>query len=232
MGKSNVIKKNEILSQENVMSILDTCYTKALDGIPKVSKPVDVLAEEYLQKNKNVQKAAQALINAQQVKSATSGFITSLGGLITLPVAVPANITSVLYVQMRMVAAIAYMGGYDLQSDKVQTFVYACLLGNSLNDVLKGTGVKFGQKLATNSIQKISGETIVKINQKIGMRFITKFGETGVINLGKAVPLVGGLIGAVLTFLQQRPLALRPQNSFLENKQEPQARFLFSFRNR
>lgn len=195
MGKSNVIKKNEILSQENMMSILDTCYTKALDGIPKVSKPVDVLAEEYLQKNKNVQKAAQALINAQQVKSATSGFITSLGGLITLPVAVPANITSVLYIQMRMAAAIAYMGGYDLQSDKVQTFVYACLLGNSLNDVLKGTGVKFGQKLATNSIQKISGETIVKINQKIGMRFITKFGETGVINLGKAVPLVGGLIG-------------------------------------
>lgn len=177
------------------MSILDTCYTKALDGIPKVSKPVAALAEDYLKKHKNVQKAAQALINSQQVKSATSGFITSLGGLITLPVAVPANLTSVLYIQMRMVAAIAYMGGYDLQSDQVQTFVYACLLGNSLNDVLKGTGVKFGQKLATNSIQKISGETIVKINQKVGMRFITKFGEKGVINLGKAVPLVGGVIG-------------------------------------
>lgn len=195
IGKANAIKKNELLSQEGVMSILDTCYTKALDGIPKVSKPVAALAEDYLKKHKNVQKAAQALINSQQVKSATSGFITSLGGLITLPVAVPANLTSVLYIQMRMVAAIAYMGGYDLQSDQVQTFVYACLLGNSLNDVLKGTGVKFGQKLATNSIQKISGETIVKINQKVGMRFITKFGEKGVINLGKAVPLVGGVIG-------------------------------------
>lgn len=229
MGKSNVIKKNEILSQENMMSILDTCYTKALDGIPKVSKPVDALAEEYLQKNKNVQKAAQALINAQQVKSATSGFITSLGGLITLPVAVPANITSVLYIQMRMVAAIAYMGGYDLQSDKVQTFVYACLLGNSLNDVLKGTGVKFGQKLATNSIQKISGETIVKINQKIGMRFITKFGETGVINLGKAVPLVGGLIGGGADLFATTTIGFAATKLFLGNRQEPQMRFLFSF---
>lgn len=195
MGSSNVMKKNEILSQENIMSILDTCYSKALYGIPKVSKPVEALAKDYLQKHENLQQAAKALIKAQQVKSATSVFITSLGGFITLPVAVAANITSVLYIQMRMAAAIAYMGGYDLQSDQVQTFVYACLLGNSLNDVLKGTGVKFGQKLATNSIQKISGETIVKINQKIGMRFITKFGEKGVINLGKAVPLVGGMIG-------------------------------------
>lgn len=189
------MKKNEILSQENIMSILDTCYSKALYGIPKVSKPVEALAKDYLQKHETLQQAAKALIKAQQVKSATSGFITSLGWFITLPVAVPANITSVLYIQMRMAAAIAYMGGYDLQSDQVQTFVYACLLGNSLNDVLKGTGVKFGQKLATNSIKKISGETIVKINQKIGMRFITKFGEKGVINLGKAVPLVGGMIG-------------------------------------
>lgn len=195
MREANVIKKNELLSQENVMSILDTCYTKSLDGIPKVSKPVAALAEDYLKKHKDVHKAAQDLIHSQQVKSATSGFITSLGGLITLPVAVPANLTSVLYIQMRMVAAIAYMGGYYLQSDQVQTFVYACLLGNSLNDVLKGTGIKFGQKLAINSIQKISGETIVKINQKVGMRFITKFGEKGIINLGKAVPLVGGVIG-------------------------------------
>lgn len=195
MGKLEAINKNEILTQENVMSILDTCYNKALEGIPKVSKPVEELANDYLCKNESIDKAAKALITSQKVKSATSGFITSLGGLITLPVAIPANLTSVLYIQMRMIAAIAYMGGYDLQSDQVQTFVYACLLGNSLNDVLKGSGIKLGQKLATNSIQKISGETIKKINQKIGMRFITKFGETGVINLGKAVPLVGGVIG-------------------------------------
>ena len=73
------MKKNEILSQENIMSILDTCYSKALYGIPKVSKPVEALAKDYLQKHETLQQAAKALIKAQQVKSATSGFITSLG---------------------------------------------------------------------------------------------------------------------------------------------------------
>ncbi len=29
----------------------------------------------------------------------------------------------------------------------------------------------------------------------MGFRFITKFGEKGVINLGKIVPVVGGIIG-------------------------------------
>lgn len=63
-----------------------------------------------------------------------------------------ANITDARYILMRMVVAIAYMGGYDLQSDKVQTFVYACSLGNSVNDVRKGTGMNFEQKFSGNSI--------------------------------------------------------------------------------
>ena len=52
-----------------------------------------------------------ALIRWQNAKCATSGFIAGLGGSITLPVSIPANISSVLYIQIRMIAAIAYMGG-------------------------------------------------------------------------------------------------------------------------
>ena len=32
-----------------------------------------------------------------------------------------------------MIACTAYMAGYDLSSDQVQTFVYACLAGVSVN---------------------------------------------------------------------------------------------------
>ncbi|WP_148668855.1 hypothetical protein [Intestinibaculum porci] len=92
-----------------------------------------------------MKQTAKALIKIQQV-------INSLGKFISLPIAVTANIASVLYIQMRMAAVIAYMGGYDLQSDKVQTFVYACSLGNSVNDVRKGTGMNFEQKFSGNSI--------------------------------------------------------------------------------
>ncbi|MGO2174028.1 MAG: EcsC family protein, partial [Staphylococcus equorum] len=73
----------------------------------------------------------------------TSGFLTGLGGMITLPVALPANITSVVYVQMRMIAAIAHIRGYDLKDDEVKTLVYLCLTGQTAGDILKDVGVKF-----------------------------------------------------------------------------------------
>ena len=52
----------------------------------------------------------------------------------------PANITSVMYVQLRMCCAIAKMAGYDIHSDQVQTLIYACLTGSAASDILKHAG--------------------------------------------------------------------------------------------
>jgi hypothetical protein len=113
----------------------------------------------------------------------------------TLPIAIPANITSVLYVQIRMIAAIAKLGGYDLKDDKVKTMIYACLVANSAKDVLKDIGIAVGNKLAMNAVKSISGKTIAEINKRVGFKLLTKMGEKGVVNLGRAVPLLGGVIG-------------------------------------
>lgn len=58
---------------------------------------------------------------------------------LTIPVTVPANVASVLYVQMRVIASTVYMAGYDLNCDQVQTFVYACLAGVSVNEFVKNS---------------------------------------------------------------------------------------------
>ncbi|WP_050933347.1 EcsC family protein, partial [Vibrio harveyi] len=139
---------------------------------------------------------ANSLIRWQNTKAGTSGFLTGLGGLITMPVTLPANITSVMYVQIRMIAAIAHLGGHDLKDDRVKAMVYACLTGNAAKDILKDIGIVVGRKLTENAIKSISGKTITKINQAVGFRLLTKFGEKGAINLGKAIPLVGGIVGA------------------------------------
>jgi len=46
-------------------------------------------------------------------------------------------VTGVLYIQLRMIAAIAFMGGFEIQSDQVQTIAYACLTGSAVSDVLR-----------------------------------------------------------------------------------------------
>ena len=115
------------LSQEDVMGLLDTCYRKCLDGIPKVSPRIEDMADDYLIKYDSTEDACKAMLKNQITKCTTSGFVTGFGGVITMPVTLPANVGNVMYVQMRMIACTAYMAGFDLNSDQTQTFVYACL---------------------------------------------------------------------------------------------------------
>lgn len=208
--------KKKIMNQEDIMKVLDACYDKCLNGLPKVSSNVEDMANDYLRKYKTKEAACKAMMKNQIAKCTTSGFVTGFGGLITLPVSVPANISSVIYVQMRMIACIAYMAGYDLKSDQTQTFVYACLAGVSINKLVKQTGIKVGTKLATGAIKKIPGKVLTKINQKVGFRLVTKFGSKGVVNLGKLVPGVGAVIGGGLDFAESKVISNRAYKWFME----------------
>ena len=208
--------KKPLISQEDIMKMLDTCYSKAVNGIPIVSPPIEELANEYLQKYPTKEKAVKAMLNNQIIKCSTSGFITGFGGFITMPVTIPANLSSVIYVQMRMIACCAYISGHKLDSDQTQTFVYACLAGVSVNAVVKQAGIRFGIKFAQTMVDKIPGKVLTKINQKVGFRFITKAGTKGIVNLGKAIPFVGSVVGGGLDFAETKIIANRAYNWFIE----------------
>lgn len=172
---------------------LSLSYDKALSGIVGM-KGAEALAAEYMATGDDLEKQVDMLIRNQVIKCGASGFLTSLGGAITLPVALPANVLSVLYM-LQMIAAIAHRGGYDLQSDRVRTLVIACLCGNQLKEVLKQAGIKVGTTLTAKAIQRLSTVLFNRINRTVTMRLLSRFGTKSAINLGKAIPLVGGLIG-------------------------------------
>lgn len=181
--------------EREMMNLLDVCYDKALQGVLPGEKSIEELAEDYLYKSSSKKKAIDDLIGYQTLLCGTNGFITGLGGLLVLPVAIPTNILSTIYIQLRMIAAIAYINGYDIYSDQVRTIAYACLTGSSTTKVLKNVGIKIGEKVVINAIKKIPVEVLVKINQQVGFRLVTKFGQKGLVNFGKMIPLVGGVVG-------------------------------------
>lgn len=208
------MEKSKMIKQEDVMNLLDSCYEKCLNGVSMVSPSVEDMANDYLNKYPTKEEACKAMFNNQIVKCTTSGFVTGFGGFIVMPIAIPANISSVIYVQMRMIACTAYMAGYELNSDQTQTFVYACLAGVALNNALKQAGIKVGIKLANGVIKKIPGKVLTKINQKVGFRFITKFGTTGVVNLGKMIPGVGAIVGGGFDLAETKIIAKRAYKWF------------------
>lgn len=211
----NAEEVKEVQEGEKGWKLLSKLYMHALNGIPG-AKSIEALAQEYVSKsNGNTQQAAEQLIRMQVTKCTTTGFLTGLGGLITLPATIPADIASSMYVQIRMIAAIAVMGGYSLQDDMVQSMVFATLLKIKIGDVLKQVGVKTANRASLQLLKKLPGTVLTKINQKLGFRFLTKFGQKGVINLVKVVPVAGGVVNGGLNLVETKAIGKRAMKVFL-----------------
>ncbi len=84
--------------EREMMKLLDVCYDKALQGVLPGEKSIEELAEDYLDKSSSKKKAIDDLIGYQTVLCGTNGFITGLGGLLVLPVAISANVAGVQFI--------------------------------------------------------------------------------------------------------------------------------------
>ena len=172
----------------------------ALNGCgPFVS--ADDLARQFInnKKYKNDDERIRALIRSQCWRSGGTGFVTGLGGgpvLILGGAAV--DMASVLTINMRMVAAIAIIRGYDVEDETVKVALMLTAIGTGIEEALGNVGIQIGKAGCKALINKIPKKLIVKVNKFFGQKLITKFGQKGAIQLGKAVPVVGGLVGGAV----------------------------------
>ncbi len=183
-------------SEKTVTKLINWITDRAINGIPPLCS-ADNLALEYKIDTSypDDEERIDSLINWETSKNFTTGFITGLGGLITLPAAVPASLGASWVIQARMAAAIALISGHDIHSDRVKTFILLTLLGDSAKEILKEAGIKVGKGLAKSTLKRLPGKVLIEINKKVGFRLLTKAGEKGAFNIVKMIPLAGGFIG-------------------------------------
>ena len=202
------------LNHSIIMQTLDWAYERAISGTTGLDSASE-LAISFMKQEGTLRDKADSLIRWQNAKAATSGFVTGIGGFLSLPVAIPANLASVLFIQIRMIAAIAYMGGHNLRNERVKTIVYACLVGNFAKDILQETSIRIGTRFTAHAISQISEKTLFRINQQVGFRLLSVYGTKGMINIGKAIPLVGGIIGGLIDLAATNVIGNIARNSFL-----------------
>lgn len=155
------------------------------------------VAKDHLKSSKgDIEKAINSIITWSTVGASTGGFFTGLGGIATLPVALPAGLLITYGISANTAAAIAYLRGYDLDSAQVRTMVMCCLVGEGLEQVLKAAGIDAGRRVGFNLVKQIPTKALIELNKRIGIRLFTKVGEKGVVNLTKMVPVIGGVVGA------------------------------------
>lgn len=206
--------------KSKAIQLVNWITEKAIDGIPPLSS-AGSLAQEYMIDESYSSNAARvdSLINWETAKNFTSGFITGLGGLLTLPAAVPAALGASWVIQARMAGTIARICGHDLTEDRVRTLVLLSLVGDSGKEVLKRAGITVTSKLTQKAIQRIPGRVLIEINKRVGFRLLTKAGEKGVVNLMKIVPVVGGVVGGAFDAVTCRTVGYAAKRLFLTDDQ-------------
>lgn len=139
-----------------------------------------------------------AMIRRAAAQAGTVGFAANMGGLLTLPFALPVNLAGVSTLQINLIQDIARARGYDLHSEQVRTLTVACLAGTAVLDVLKSAGVGVGMKLTRQAVLGLSGAVLARINQALAARLATMAGASGAVMLARVVPFVGGAISGTV----------------------------------
>jgi hypothetical protein len=160
----------------------------------------EALATEYLgdAKYRDDDARVAALIKWETGKNFTSGFLTGLGGFLTLPVAVPAALAASWVVQARMAAAVARIYGHALEDERVRTRILLSLAGDVARDAMKDLGIKVGDKLTQRAVEQIRGRLLVELNKRIGAKLAAQVGQRVLLKFPRAVPVLGGVVGGAL----------------------------------
>lgn len=141
---------------------------------------------------------AKKIVSRKSAKNGLVGAATGLGGLITLPVAIPVDLAVSWKIQIFMALSIAHVYGHNLKTADIKTDIYLILAGDAAKEGLKRLGIEVSKGVTKKAIEKhITREIMKKIWKIIPQKIITKAGEKSLTSFMKMVPLVGAPIGYI-----------------------------------
>ncbi len=169
----------------------------AIDGFRGFPGAREV-ARRHLERRRDVDRAIKDVIEQHIRLAGVQGFITNIGGIVTMPVAIPANIAGLAVVELRMVAAIAHLRGYDLAEPRVRAAALLTLLGKdgvqsasksrqipgSPHDVATGVG-----RFDPAELERMAANVIQDMVKRVG-------GKHASLTIARRVPMIGGAVSA------------------------------------
>lgn len=203
MGVASAAAKGLLPVGRNLTPQFTSAYVRevlerAIDGIGPIKGAAAAADARLAEANGDVDNAISTLIETHVRLAGVQGFVTNVGGLLTVALSIPANITGLTLLQCHLVAGIAHLRGYDLRDARVRNAVLACLLGeDTVRELLKHKRLPSSpMALATSPVhdpeldRRIATEVTTEMIAKIG-------GRRAALLVGRRVPVLGGGVGAV-----------------------------------
>lgn len=170
---------------------------KAISGVGPFPSAASAAEKQMSERPGDIKHGIHDVIENHVRYAGVQGFVTNLGGLITLAVAVPANVVGLALIQCRMVAGILHLRGYDLDDPRVRDAILACLLGEEkvLAMLKKHEIPGTPMEIATNLTHDPNLDNLLA-NEVAAELIGRAAGKRAATVVARRVPVVGGLVGA------------------------------------
>ncbi len=173
-------------------------FDRAVDGAGPLRGAAAAADRRLAEHGGNVDKAVGSLVDSHVRLAGAQGFVTNLGGLVTMAFAVPANISGLALLQCHLVGGIAHLRGYDLADPRVRNAVLACMLGKDTVKRLVKSGKLPSSPMAIATAPGHDPTLDDRIATEVAGELITRVaGKRTIATLGRRVPVIGGGFGAV-----------------------------------
>jgi hypothetical protein len=164
------------------------------------------VAEDARQETRTTEAAISKIARKTVARGAIGGFVTSVGGFVTMPIALPVNVVEFYVQATRMVGAIATLRGYDVDDPRVRTAILLTLVGSDADEVLSKAGLATGGgRMVSMATRQLPPGGLLIVNKAIAFKLLRGVGEKAFSKLGRGVPILGGLVGGGIdTWMMKR----------------------------
>lgn len=185
-----------------------------LDGKGPLSSAKD-LAESALAHTKTREAAVGRVARRAMVGGAAGGFATGVGGFVTMPVAMPVNVFEFYVQAVRMVGAIAYLRGYNIQEPAIRTAILLTLIGSNSEDVMTKAGIPTGGgQIVGLATKGLPPSVLILLNKAVGFRIARGVAERMFTRFGRGIPLAGGVFNGGLDGIMMKKIADQAMKEF------------------
>lgn len=169
---------------------------RAIDGVGPLPPAATAADKQLREQRGDVDRAIHEVIENNVRIAGAQGFATNVGGLVTMAVAIPANVTGLAIIQCRMVAGIAHLRGHDLADPRVRNAVLAVLLGEEQVDDLVKQRKLAGTPMALATAPVHDPGIDATVSAVVASDIITRVvGKRLATTVGRRVPVIGGVVG-------------------------------------
>lgn len=188
--------------------LLNQLYPRAVDGLPFLGTP-EATAAPWRMRGGARRARAEKMIRRHVALAGTTGFVTGLGGWLTMPVTVPADLAGVALVQLHLAASCAVLAGRDLHAKATRDTIIECLLKTDQGENTEPEEAtnRVGVKVAERGLRFFVGRAVSWTAKKAGERILAR-------RFARGVPLVGGAIGAASDTYLTRVVARHALDAF------------------